>query len=110
MPAAAATAGGLSALVHHVGDVVVGAAASLAGEGAISATVSGIKPLLDRLFAGWAVERGRILAETLQLVVLGDDLEEVDRRAAAGERPELPLLRRHLTRCRRLLAEGEVPR
>jgi len=110
VPAAAATAGGLSALVHHVGDVVVGAAASLAGEGAISATVSGIKPLLDRLFAGWAVERGRILAETLQLVVLGDDLEEVDRRAAAGERPELPLLRRHLTRCRRLLAEGEVPR
>jgi len=100
VPAAAATAGGLSTLVHHVGDVVVGTAASLAGEGAIGATVAGIKPLLDRLFAGWAVERGRILAETLQLVVLGEGLDEVERRAAAGARPELAELRQLLSRCR----------
>lgn len=107
VPAAAATAGGLSTLVHHVGDVVVGTAASLAGEGAIGATVAGIKPLLDRLFAGWAVERGRILAETLQLVVLGDGLDEVERRAAAGGRPELAELRQLLDRCRsRLTAES----
>jgi hypothetical protein len=112
VPAAAATAGGLSTLVHHVGDVVVGTAASLAGEGAIGATVAGIKPLLDRLFAGWAVERGRILAETLQLVVLGDGLDEVERRAAAGARPELAELRQLLEQCRSrlLIADPDQPR
>jgi len=108
VPAAAATAGGLSTLVHHVGDVVVGTAASLAGEGAIGATVAGIKPLLDRLFAGWAVERGRILAETLQLVVLGDGLDEVERRAAAGARPELAELWQLLDRCRSRLAADQA--
>ena len=112
VPAAAATAGGLSTLVHHVGDVVVGTAASLAGEGAIGATVAGIKPLLDRLFAGWAVERGRILAETLQLVVLGDGLDEVERRAAAGARPELAELRQLLEQCRSrlMIADLDQPR
>ena len=104
VPAAAATAGGLSTLVHHVGDVVVGAAASLAGEGAIGATVAGIKPLLDRLFAGWAVERGRILAETLQTVVLGDTLTEMQHRATAGQRSELGALRPILDRCRHRLS------
>jgi hypothetical protein len=99
-------------LVHHVGDVVVGTAASLAGEGAIGATVAGIKPLLDRLFAGWAVERGRILAETLQLVVLGDGLDEVESRAAAGARPELAELRQLLEQCRSrlLIADPDQPR
>ena len=107
VPAAAATAGGLSTLVHHVGDVVVGAAASLAGEGAIGATVAGVKPLLDRLFAGWAVERGRILAETLQEVVLGDTLSEMEQRATAGQRPELIRLRQIIERCQsRLAATG----
>ena len=110
VPAAAATAGGLSTLVHHVGDVVVGAAASLAGEGAIGATVAGVKPLLDRLFAGWAVERGRILAETLQEVVLGDTLSEMEQRATAGQRPELAQLRQIIARCQHRLATAGEPR
>ena len=110
VPAAAATAGGLATVVHHVGDVVVGTAASLAGEGALGATVAGIKPLLERLFAGWAVERAKLLAETLQFVVLGDGLDEVERRAAAGERPELSALRQQLARCRGLLAAGQPGR
>jgi len=99
VPAAAATAGGLTTLVHHVGDVVVGTAATLAGEGALGLTAAGLKPLIETLFAGWSAERGRILAETLHDVVLGDRLEEIERLASAGARPEL-------TRARRLLIEA----
>jgi hypothetical protein len=99
VPAAAATAGGLTTLVHHVGDVVVGTAATLAGEGALGLTAAGLKPLIETLFAGWSAERSRILAETLHDVVLGDRLEEIDRLAAAAARPEV-------ARARRLLVEA----
>jgi hypothetical protein len=96
VPAAAATAGGLTTLVHHVGDVVVGTAATLAGEGALGLTAAGLKPILERLFAGWSAERGRILGETLHDVVLGDRLAEIDRLAFAAERPEVARIRRIL--------------
>jgi hypothetical protein len=96
VPAAAASAGGLSVLVHHVGDVVVGTAATIAGEGALGLTMAGLKPLIERLFAGWSAERGRVLAETLHDVVLGDRLEEIDRLANAATAPEV-------TRTRQLL-------
>ena len=101
VPAAAATAGGLTTLVHHVGDVVVGTAATLAGEGALGLTAAGLKPLIETLFAGWSAERSRILAETLHDVVLGDRLEEIDRLAAAAARPEV-------ARARRLLVESAL--
>ena len=94
VPAAAATAGGLTTLVHHVGDVVVGTAATLAGEGALGLTMAGLKPLLERLFAGWSAERSRVLAETLHDVVLSDRVEEIDRLAAAAARPEVAEARR----------------
>jgi hypothetical protein len=89
VPAAAATAGGLTALAHHVGDVVVGAVASIAGEGALELTTSGLKPLLESLFAGWSARRCDLLASVLRDVVLGDSLEEIDRRAAAASDPRI---------------------
>ncbi len=101
VPAAAATAGGLTTLVHHVGDVVVGTAATLVGEGALGLTAAGLKPLIETLFAGWSAERGRILAETLHDVVLGDRLEEIDRLASAAARPEVARARRLLVECSR---------
>jgi len=104
VPAAAATAGGLTSLVHHVGDVVVGSAATLAGEGALGLTMAGLRPLLERLFAGWSAERGRVLAETLHDVVLGDRVEEIDRLAAAAARPEVAEARRLLHDLRREFA------
>ncbi|MCX7403222.1 MAG: 50S ribosome-binding GTPase [Planctomycetia bacterium] len=100
VPAAAATAGGLSTLVHHVGDVVVGTAATLAGEGALGLTVAGLKPLIETLFAGWSAERSRVLAETLHRVVLGDRLDEIDRLATAAARPEVAAARRLLFNIR----------
>ena len=101
VPAAAATAGGLTTLVHHVGDVVVGTAATLAGEGALGLTMAGLKPLIERLFAGWSAERSRVLAETLHGVVLGSRLEQIDRLAAAAARPEVAAARRLLFECSR---------
>jgi hypothetical protein len=108
VPPAAAAAGGLSVLVHQVGDVVVGAAASLAGEGAIEATSAGIKPLLERLFAGWAAERGDLLAATIRDVVLGDAVELVEARAAAGRRPEVAEAGRLVAELAADLPEEEV--
>lgn len=85
-------------VLHHVLDVGVTIAAPLAGEGAVAAASQGIRPLIERLFAGWSAERGRVLAETIHDVVLGDRLAEIDRLAAASARPEV-------ARCRRLLEE-----
>jgi len=101
VPAAAGTAGGLSVLVHHIGDYVIWAGAPLMGEGAIGLAVAGVRPLIERLFAGWSAERGQILIETLHDVVLGDGVEEVVRLAAAAERPELEQVRRLLSECGR---------
>lgn len=71
------------------------------GEGAIGLAVAGVRPLIERLFAGWSAERGQILIETLHDVVLGDGVEEVVRLAAAAERPELEQVRRLLSECGR---------
>ena len=80
-------------LVHHVGDYAVWAAAPLVGEGVIGLAAAGVRQLIERLFAGWAAQRGRILIDTLHDVVLGDGVEEVGRLAAAAARPELAQLR-----------------
>ena len=101
VPAAAATAGGLTTLVHTVGDVVVGTAATLAGEGALGLTAKGLGPFVEGLFAGWTADRGRILAETLHDVVLGDLLEQIDLLATAASRPELARGRQLVESCRR---------
>ena len=101
VPAAAVTAGGLSSLVHHVGDVVVGGAATLAGEGALGLTIVGLKPLIETLFAGWSSERSRVLAETLHNVVLGNRLDEIERLASAAARPEVAQARRLIFECSR---------
>jgi hypothetical protein len=93
VPAAAGAAGGLSVLVHHVGDYAVWAAAPLVGEGALGLAVAGVRPLIERLFAGWSAERGEILVATLRDVVLGDGVEDVGRLAAAAARPEITRLR-----------------
>lgn len=94
VPPAAAAAGGLSVFVHHLGDVVVGAAASLAGETALEATAAGIRPLLERLFAGWAAERGDLLANTIHEVVMGNALAVIESRADVGQREEIAEARR----------------
>jgi hypothetical protein len=90
VPAAAATAGGLSVLLHQVGDIVVGGTLSLAGEGAIGlAADSQVKPFVESLFTAWTVRRCGTLADTLRDVVLGDALSEIAARAAAAEDPRL---------------------
>jgi hypothetical protein len=107
VPPAAAAAGGLSVFVHNVGDLVVGAAASLAGETALEATTAGIKPLLERLFAGWSAERADLLAATIRDVVLGDALALLESRAEAGTRTEVAEARRLVERLREDLGQGE---
>ncbi len=101
VPAAAGAAGGVSVLVHHVGDYVIWAAAPLVGEGALGLAVAGVRPLIERLFAGWSAERSRVLVATLHDVVLGDTVEELERLAAAAERPELGRARHLLLACGR---------
>lgn len=89
VPTAAGAVGGFSMLVHHIGDYAVWAAAPLAGEGALGLAVAGVRPLIERLFAGWSAERSRILVATLRDVVLGSAVEDIERRASAAQRPEL---------------------
>ncbi len=97
--AGAAAVPAAAGVLHHVIDVGVTVAAPLAGEAGVAAASQGIRPLVERLFAGWSAERGRILADTLHDVVLGDGVEEIGRLAAAGSRPELARARRALAAC-----------
>jgi len=108
VPPAAAAAGGLSVFVHNLGDLVVGAAASLAGETALEATAAGIKPLLERLFAGWAAERGDLLAKMIHEVVMGDVLEQLEQRAEMGQRLEIGRARELVAELRADLAQGDA--
>jgi hypothetical protein len=101
VPAAAAASHGLTTLVHTAGDYVVWAVAPLAGEGVLGLTMAGLRPLIERLFAGWSAERSRVLTETLHDVVLGNSLGEIDRRAGAAARPEMARARRLLHECGR---------
>ena len=107
VPPAAAAAGGLSVFVHNLGDVVVGAAASLAGETAIEATAAGMKSLLERLFAGWAAERGDLLARMIHEVVMGDALGVLESRAEVGQRAEIQQARQLLRELTADLMQGE---
>ena len=99
--AGAAAVPAAAGVLHHVLDFGVAVAAPLAGEGAVAAASQGIRPLIERLFAGWSAERGRILAETLHDVVLGDGVEEIGRLASSGSRPELVRARQLLVECSR---------
>ena len=99
--AGAAAVPAAAGVLHHVLDFGVTVAAPLAGEGAVAAAAQGIRPLIERLFAGWSAERGRILAETLHDVVLGDGVEEIADLAAAASRPELARVRQLLVECSR---------
>ena len=96
---AAAAGHGLGTLVHTSVDWIVWAVAPLAGEGVLGLTMAGLKPLIERLFAGWSAERSRVLTGTLHDVVLGGVPEEIDRRASAAALPEV-------VRTRRLLLES----
>jgi len=94
-------------VLHHVLDYGVTVAAPLVGEGAVAVVASqGIRPLIERLFAGWSAERSRVLAETLHEVVLGDRLAEIDRLAAAATAPEVGAARRLMEACGRHLGSG----
>lgn len=99
--AGAAAVPAAAGVLHHVLDFGVTVATPLAGEGAVAAASQGIRPLIERLFAGWSAERARILAETLHDVVLGDGVEQVAELAAAGGRPELARVRQLLVECSR---------
>ncbi len=103
--AGAAAVPAAAGVLHHVLDFGVTVAAPLVGEGAVAAASQGIRPLIERLFAGWSAERGRILAETLHDVVLGDRVVEIDRRAAAATAPEVARARRLLAACARQIGE-----
>lgn len=103
--AGAAAVPAAAGVLHHVLDFGVTVAAPLVGEGAVAAASQGIRPLIERLFAGWSAERGRILAETLHDVVLGDRVAEIDRRAAAATAPEVARARRLLEQCGRRIGE-----
>ena len=97
--AGAAAVPAAAGVVHHLIDVGVTVGAPLVGEAGVAAASQGVRPLLERLFAGWSAERGRILAETIHDVVLGDAVEELGRLAAAGSRPELARVRTLLAAC-----------
>ena len=97
--AGAAAVPAAAGVVHHLIDVGVTVGAPLVGEAGVAAASQGVRPLIERLFAGWSAERGRILAETLHDVVLGDGVEEIGRLAAAGSRPELARARSLLAAC-----------
>ena len=97
--AGAAAVPAAAGFLHHLVDVGVTVGAPLVGEAGVAAANQGVRPVLERLFAGWSAERGRILAETLHDVVLGDGVEEIDRLAAAAARPELARARRLLAAC-----------
>jgi len=99
--AGAAAVPAAAGVLHHVLDFGITVAAPLAGEGAVAAAAQGIRPLIERLFAGWSAERGRILAETLHDVVLGDGVTEIAGLADAGRRPEIARARQLLVECSR---------
>ena len=99
--AGAAAVPAAAGVLHHVVDFGVTVAAPLAGEGAVAVASKGIRPLIERLFAGWSAERGRILAETLHDVVLGDGVAEIARLASSSSRPELVQARQLLVECSR---------
>mgnify|MGYP006269206313 CR=1 FL=1 len=84
---------------HHVIDVGVNVGLPVAGEVAVVGASHGVGAFVAGLFDEWSRERGQVLTETIHDVVLGDGLEEIARRAAAGARPELARARSLLAAC-----------
>jgi hypothetical protein len=64
-------------VVNMVGDIVVGAATAVTGEGLIAKFTYPLQQLLSKLFARFYVERADILAASLHELVLGPAVEEV---------------------------------
>lgn len=64
-------------VVNMVGDIVVGAATAVTGEGLIAKFTYPLQQLLSKLFARFYVERADILAASLHELVLGPAVDEV---------------------------------
>jgi hypothetical protein len=72
-------------VVNMVGDIVVGAATAVTGEGLIARFTYPLQQLLSKLFARFYVERADILAASLHDLVLGDAIDEVKRLAESTQ-------------------------
>ena len=70
-------------VVNMVGDIVVGAATAVTGEGLIARFTYPLQQLLSKLFSRFYVERADILAASLHDLVLGQAVDEVKRLAEA---------------------------
>ncbi len=68
-------------VVNMVGDIVVGAATAVTGEGLLARFTYPLQQLLSKLFSRFYVERADILAASLHELVLGPAIEEVKRLA-----------------------------
>jgi hypothetical protein len=68
-------------VVNMVGDIVVGAATAVTGEGLIARFTYPLQQLLSKLFSRFYVERADILANSLHELVLGQAVDEVKRLA-----------------------------
>ncbi len=97
--AGAAAVPAAAGVLHHVIDVGATVGAPLVGEAGVAVASRGVGSLIAGLFARWSRDRGRVLAETIHDVVLGDGLEEIARRAASASCPELAGARRLLAAC-----------
>ncbi|MGC4007116.1 MAG: hypothetical protein QM811_29915 [Pirellulales bacterium] len=71
-------------LFNMAGDVVVGAATAAGGEGVMAGAMLPVRNLLSRIFDRFYAERGRLLADILHDLVLGDSI------LSLRERAELP--------------------
>jgi hypothetical protein len=72
-------------VVNMVGDIVVGAATAVTGEGLIARFTYPLQQLLSKLFSRFYVERADILAASLHELVLGPAIDEVKRLAEAPQ-------------------------
>jgi hypothetical protein len=68
-------------VANMVGDIVVGAATAVTGEGLIARFTYPLQQLLSKLFSRFYVERADVLAASLHELVLGPAIDEVKRLA-----------------------------
>jgi hypothetical protein len=71
--------------INMAGDIVVGAATAVTGEGLIARFTYPLQQLLSKLFSRFYVERADILAASLHELVLGRAIDEVKRLADVPE-------------------------
>jgi hypothetical protein len=81
-------------VANMVGDIVVGAATAVTGEGLLSQATRPLQQLLSKLFARFYVERAELLASALHDLVLGEALVEVKRLAETPNGEEFRAVRR----------------